>query len=636
MQSPRTQWLGATALHSQDKATPALITSLTALVLQNPQLHMLVNFFDATPVNPQNFLQRHAQNSSALLQLEGTAVPGMKTLFWYKYLTPARTRHLQLVWVFDCDIAVHPSVFPLSQLAGALMSTRATLLQPSIQAFVHGTYHPWLRVKKAHMSCLATTAQWVEMQTPLFAGDAWARFHEKVLAIIPEEGLVTSDFGLDIIWCAFLREEFPQRPTCLVTPSAAATHLNSHAIEAYMSKEVRQKERSCTTTCQVLFKNFKSYWKNFSHHTGECYSVRGHYGLSPLQSRYSIDGDGMIRARNYVLDGDGIIRARGHGSLSSQSMAADAAQEETEAEKLSQVVKALPRGVGATSVDPRDSRRLSMLSLSLSKLCNAVPGLTIVVNINEKESGKGRPSRGSDISLDARIRTTYISGPRALFWKRVLTGAILRDPLDYVWLFEPSLAVHPSSNPLAQLVHVMRSTEAYLVYPRPLSPPNAPVANAPSQGHPEDTGCAVSTVRNAPLSLSTVIKADAWKLLHGSVLARYDEAQLEKLEPGFEMLFCGLISQRWGDTGRPACIEAQTLFSTRLAERREQVEASLLVGRSCDSQGCEAPLRRAYPNAFNTSMHDDGRCWAAGPRGLNLLRWTRKPPYVGKRRGVPG
>ena len=146
--------------------------------------------------------------------------------------------------------------------------------------------------------------------------------------------------------------------------------------------------------------------------------------------------------------------------------------------------------------------------------------------------------------------------------------------MDYVWLFEPSLAVHPSSNPLAQLVHVMRSTEAYLVYPRPLSPPNAPVANAPSQGHPEDTGCAVSTVRNAPLSLSTVIKADAWKLLHGSVLARYDEAQLEKLEPGFEMLFCGLISQRWGDTGRPACIEAQTLFSTRLAERREQVEAS--------------------------------------------------------------
>ena len=94
------------------------------------------------------------------------------------------------------------------------------------------------------MSCLATTAQWVEMQTPLFAGDAWAAFHQRVLSIIPDEGLVTSDFGLDIIWCAFLRDLFPSRPACLVTPSFAATHLNSHAIEQYMTKDVATKERS--------------------------------------------------------------------------------------------------------------------------------------------------------------------------------------------------------------------------------------------------------------------------------------------------------------------------------------------------------------------------------------------------------
>ena len=46
-----------------------------------------------------------------------------------------------------------------------------------------------------------------------------------------------------------------------------------------MSKDVAIKERSCTTTCHTLQHNYKRYWKNFPHHTGECFSVSGHRGL---------------------------------------------------------------------------------------------------------------------------------------------------------------------------------------------------------------------------------------------------------------------------------------------------------------------------------------------------------------------
>lgn len=169
----------------------------------------------------------------------------------HQVLTPERTRGLRAVWVFDCDIAVHPSVFPLGQVVGLMRATRATVLQPAIRAQVHGTYHTWLRVRQTHPSCVATTAGWVEMQTPIFSGDAWARLHEGVFALVPDAAMSESDFGLDLVWCAFLRDAFPSRPACLVTPAEAATHLNSHAIERYMTTTVKSRARSCAATCIV-------------------------------------------------------------------------------------------------------------------------------------------------------------------------------------------------------------------------------------------------------------------------------------------------------------------------------------------------------------------------------------------------
>ena len=602
MSSGAYRWLGATATHSKWKDRPALLASLWALCNHHPKLQVLVNFFDEARVDVAQIVRHYTGGNSS--QLEGTWVPGMKTLFWKLHLTPERVQHLEVVWVFDCDIAVHPSTFPLGQLAGVLTTSRATVLQPSIQALVHGTYHPWLRVKKAHMSCLATTAQWVEMQTPLFAGDAWAAFHRQVLSIIPHEGLATSDFGLDIIWCAFLRNAFPGRPTCLVTPSFSATHLNSHAIESYMSKEVVTMERSCTTTCKTLFKHFRPYWKNFSHHTGECFSVSGHRGLVRSRSHYAIDGDGMIRARHGHGLGTGLIRG----------MAAEPPEQETE-EALAHTVRGLLRGVGAASLESTD-KRLPLLTASLQKLCAAMPGLRIVLNMRDADtSRRSTTGRKADVSLDARISTTWISGARSIFWKRVLTSAYLSEPLDYVWLFDATLAAHPSVNPLAQLVQVLKSTEASVVYGRTRSASSRTRGGESAEA--TDGNCAASTVRVAELAPSVVFTADGWRHFHNNVLNRFEDDRLVQFEPGFELLVCPLVHQRNFKNNRPACVEAQ-LWSTRLTDAREL--AAEVHQRRCPELRCAGPLRRTFRTSFNTTEHDDDRCWAASPRGLTLHR----------------
>ena len=172
------EWLGATSIHSKDQWFGRTLLSIAALVDNYPQLGVVVNLFDAKRVNAPGLVGRFAPPS----QVEGTWVPGMKTLFWKRVLTPQRTHRLRAVWLFDCDIAVHPSAFPLGQLVGVLRATRASLMQPSVRALVHGTYHTWLRVRNAHMSCQATTAQFVEMQTPLFTGETWAKYNAKARA----------------------------------------------------------------------------------------------------------------------------------------------------------------------------------------------------------------------------------------------------------------------------------------------------------------------------------------------------------------------------------------------------------------------------------------------------------------------
>ena len=70
-------------------------------------------------------------------------VPGMKGLFWKTVLTPLRTSMFRVVWLFDSDMAVHPSVLPLGTIVRTLLATSASLLQPAIRAAGGDTQHTW-------------------------------------------------------------------------------------------------------------------------------------------------------------------------------------------------------------------------------------------------------------------------------------------------------------------------------------------------------------------------------------------------------------------------------------------------------------------------------------------------------------
>ena len=274
MPSVQRTWIGGTSVGLRDPIMPQLVQSAAAMCNTYPQLHFIVNYYDSRlPASfDANAMVRHHAGSANSARLEGTRVAGMKTVFWKRVLTPAKIRSLnaELVWLVDSDIAIHPSAFPLGPIAGVMANLRATLLQPSIRAMVHGTYHTFLRVRNAHMSCVATTAQFVELQCPVFAAEAWVSLHERVLSVIADKHLAESDYGIDISWCAAVRDAFPDRPACLVTPGEAATHLNTHSIEKFMDTAIASKVRSCSGTCATLNKRFPQYWKNYSHHTGLC------------------------------------------------------------------------------------------------------------------------------------------------------------------------------------------------------------------------------------------------------------------------------------------------------------------------------------------------------------------------------
>lgn len=315
-------WLGATAVHSSDlrRLTPALF----ALQHAYPRLALAINLFDDGP-------------SDVLLQaLDMSRVrvsrhKGMKSLFWKLELSPGRLAarwqegagdvqggggdparmisprpgsrpaplQLDLIWLFDCDLAVHPSAFPLSQLHAALIGANASALQPAVQGWhLAGSRHPHLHPRTTHISCVVTSAKFLELMTPIFRFDAWAAFHREVLSAVPDQALAASAHGIDLVWCAFLARAFPDRPACLVTPGILATHLNSKSIERFHQTALAV--RSCNDTCVFLQSRWPHLYGNFSRHgasnTGECWAVADG-GLERRGGFVGVDSSGTVRAR---------------------------------------------------------------------------------------------------------------------------------------------------------------------------------------------------------------------------------------------------------------------------------------------------------------------------------------------------
>ena len=588
------EWIGATAIHSTDKFRTPLIKTLGLLCDSYPLLSAIVNFFDERQLSHDELralVQQHAR-------IEGTNIPGMKTLFWRRVLTPERVRSAALVWVFDCDIAVHPSVFPLGQLAGTLFNTNATLLQPSIRALVHGTYHPWLRVRPTHMSCVATTAPWVEMQTPLFSADAWSVFHTRMLSIVKDEHLAVSDFGIDITWCALLADAFPARPTCLVLPAETATHINSHAIEKYMVKSVAVQERSCTGTCKTLYGAYARFWKSKSHHTGKCWGTHQDHNGLVVTGRYSLESGGTVRSRPF--------------------------RDPAPATNISEDGVSERRWLGATVIPYhlRDDRMKDGLLASLTALMNVQPKLRIIINHNDVPAPPA--GRSEDVSIDSRVETTWVVGPRALFWLRVLSPPLDRGEVDLLWLFNYDIVAHPSVNPFTQLTQTLHSTNALAAG---FAPPDASLSDAFPP--PAKQSCVAAVAQERDMSSSIVFKPEGFRTFRDYALRRLTMAYLEASDLGFGRLLCPLLarmvyrmSTRIGN--RPACVRLTTATLHKVESRHPR------ASKACDA-ACAAPLRAAFPDDFNASWHGESTCWVPASKGLHQVgkKQILQPPMPG-------
>ena len=240
-----------------------------ALCDHYPQLRLAVNFYDKLRPSSLRAVVEHDH------RIDTYWTRGMRTLFWKKVLTPQRVSHLDVVWLFDCDLGVHPSLFPLGNLVGILQATNASLLQPSVTMGKgpfrggHGSVHAWLHAKPTSGTCQVTTAKFVESMSPIFRAEAWSNFREHVLSVVADDDLAQSDYGLDLVWCAFMGFMYPKRPACLVVPGSPIIHFSTRSTEsAGMALE-----RKCAGTCHALQRSFRHLFQNFSHNTGRCWHV---------------------------------------------------------------------------------------------------------------------------------------------------------------------------------------------------------------------------------------------------------------------------------------------------------------------------------------------------------------------------
>jgi hypothetical protein len=236
-------------------------------------------------------------------------IPTTQGLFWKRALTPKRLVGVSVLWLFDADVATHPSLMPLGEIVSALLTTNASALQPVVRSAGMGTDHPWLRQRPSLTSCVASTAKFVEVMTPVLQADAWLQFYTKVLSRVPDESLAVSDFGIDVTWCAFFADTFPKRPPCLILHSAAAVHYNSRSIGRFMNRSTVLQERSCAGTCRFLRSHFPRYYMNYSHDNSDCWAASQRGLVATGQPRY-VDSHGAWKAGRRGKDGS-IITATG-------------------------------------------------------------------------------------------------------------------------------------------------------------------------------------------------------------------------------------------------------------------------------------------------------------------------------------
>lgn len=581
------RWLGAVAIHSQDRLLPELQASVIALCTMHNQLHVAVNHFDDSPSSRLVSSRRPFH-----VRVWLSWVPGMKALFWKRVLSPERIREFGVVWLFDADVGVHPSVFPLAALVGALQEVNASVAQPTVRGGGKKdvpSHHQHLVHRRAvAASCVVTTASLVEVMTPLLRADAWATFHDQVLSVVPDGQLAASDRGIDQVWCGFFHAVFPDRPACVVVHSEVAMHADTRTMYRFMNATTLQQGKGCGETCQTLRRSFPRYFGSIKHDTGLCWR-QAYRGLMPTRLVRSVDAAGAF---------SGIRRSLGEEDWGLEA-----------------------KWLGGTSLSGRRLREREVQDLiyALKQLCNSHPALRILLHAGAKDEPNHGLLSSSSISgygavhglVDQRIRISNVDGPCALFWRVALAPKRVRQ-FEIIWIFDPRLVVHPSALPIGVLVAGLLSTSAKAIQPIfswPRREDEAPRKCTARATERMDARCVLFDARAAELG------AEGWQDFHKGVLTRLKVSQLSVAEALLPDIACQSLRaaerrkayRLLGHRLRPACLSQGSVLAS-MKESRQSLREPLCGGNISHGKQavCDA-FRKSIGG--DTTEHKAEECW---------------------------
>jgi hypothetical protein len=204
--------LAATSISERDPHLRSLLSDLVDLSGVHPWVRVLINFFGTIRTHAT---ERKISSAVHLAHpsIATSFVPGFKTLFWQRVLTPSALAAFTHLFVFDSDMLVRPASFDLVGLLRVGEAINASIIQPAPYGGGAGTY--MLGTKRCpdsdackcspdpHSQCVVCRQPVVEVKVPLFTVAAWRTVYDRFLSLVPSSKL-TADKMIDIIWCGLL------------------------------------------------------------------------------------------------------------------------------------------------------------------------------------------------------------------------------------------------------------------------------------------------------------------------------------------------------------------------------------------------------------------------------------------------
>lgn len=182
-------------------------------------------------------------------ELQMTTIEGAKGLFFKRVILPVAAFPFDFILLFDVDMEVRPTAFPLEQMIKHMRISGASMMQPTItsrlarpkrqtgfgEPGVRSTDWPHLRVSSWSGDCMLETVAAIEVQAALIRRDAWNFIYTIDLTSRSDRLLYRSANGLQVQWCEHLRgtAAFRGRRSCVVARHLTMVHNDWRQIDVY-------------------------------------------------------------------------------------------------------------------------------------------------------------------------------------------------------------------------------------------------------------------------------------------------------------------------------------------------------------------------------------------------------------------